>query len=139
MSVKGRESHEPPRLKKLLRALQRAMDRPPPKAKVAAATSRVILLSKKPIERWLVLGERGDYIVVSRHYCSCPDFTIRTVMMYRSKPCYHIVAVELARKQGKYHDLSSRLTSRKLAEIIYEVIVMRSSSQIRRLMHEEKR
>ncbi|AKG38886.1 MAG: SWIM zinc finger family protein [Infirmifilum sp.] len=43
---------------------------------------------------------RRSYIVIPGLFCSCEDFLFNAVYREKSKACYHMLAVELAIKEG---------------------------------------
>ena len=121
-------------LERLRNELVKEVERAPANAKEAVATLKVIRL-KKPDEIWVVLGHHNDYIVIPFAYCSCPHFTIHVVGMGWHKPCYHLVAVELARRSNRFRDLSEKLSRDELYEIVYEVLYEGRSRLLRRLIY----
>ena len=50
---------------------------------------------------YVVRGEGGDYLVIRRKYCMCPDFTINVLLRGERDFCYHLAAVEVAEGLGK--------------------------------------
>jgi predicted nucleic acid-binding Zn finger protein len=40
------------------------------------------------------------YVVIPGLYCSCPDFLFSVVLRGRKDKCYHMLAVDLALKEG---------------------------------------
>lgn len=122
------------RLEQLRVRLKRLLEKPPAKALQAVASGRVVRLASEPLEVWLVLGEHGDYIVIPGTYCSCPHFTIRVVAQGSTMPCYHLVAVELAKRLDKFIDLSGKLSSSEREEIIFETIVSERALTARRII-----
>ena len=121
-------------VERVRRALSEALPKPPVKAVKAVAEKRVVRLSQPPLEQWLVIGETGDHVVVPGVYCSCPAFTVNGVLRGKYAPCYHMVAVELAKASGSFVDLAGRLTASQLAEIVDEVFASGRSATLRRLL-----
>ncbi|HID65699.1 MAG TPA: hypothetical protein EYH08_05130 [Pyrodictium sp.] len=121
-------------LEKLRGELAREVENAPASAREAVASLKVIRL-KKPDEIWAVLGRHNDYIVIPSTYCSCPHFTIHVVGMSWHKPCYHLVAVELAKRSNRFRDLSEKLTRDELYEIVYEILYEGRSRLLRRLVY----
>jgi predicted nucleic acid-binding Zn finger protein len=107
---------------------------PPPKAIKAVVERRVVRLTAKPVEKWVVMGETGDYLVIPMTYCSCPLFTFKWIPGQTDKPCYHLVAVELAKRSGIYHDLSGKLDARTLSELVRELLLQGRSSSLRKYL-----
>lgn len=73
-------------------------------AEKAVSDGRVKLYIFKPSnrKRWIVVGRHQDYLVLpDAGYCSCSDFFFR-VMSGEKPTCYHLIAVRLARKMGRY-------------------------------------
>ncbi|MEM0052891.1 MAG: hypothetical protein QXL89_01675 [Nitrososphaeria archaeon] len=55
------------------------------------------------IEIWSVVGEEGDYLVNDNPlFCTCKDFYYLCLIKKRKKMCYHLKALLLAKKKGKY-------------------------------------
>lgn len=53
-------------------------------------------------EAWIVVGRKKEYLVMPRaNFCSCDDFFFKVMDNVRSY-CYHILAVRLARRTGKF-------------------------------------
>ncbi len=84
-------------------------------------------------ERWIVIGRHGDYIVIPGSYCSCPGFQAY-VWGRVGRPCYHLVAVELARRSGGFTDLAGRLDPDTLSTIVYEATGSGRSPTLRRIL-----
>ncbi|HIQ23777.1 MAG TPA: metal-binding protein [Pyrodictium delaneyi] len=102
----------------------------------AAREMRAVRVSASPVELWIVLGRESDYVVIPGTYCSCPHFTIRVVGQEIEEPCYHLVAVEIARRSGRYHDLSAALDSEKLVDILLETIFEGRTRTLRRILYQ---
>lgn len=59
-------------------------------------------------ELWVVVGRKGDYLVLPlSKYCACDDFFYRVLDQER-KRCYHLLAVTLAQRQGRYEEIEER-------------------------------
>ncbi len=86
------------------------------------------------MERWAVIGRTGDYLVIPMLFCSCPAFTARFAVGLSDRPCYHLVAVELARRRGGYVDVSGRVDGKLLAQLVAELLYQRRSPTLRRLL-----
>jgi len=104
----------------------------------AAREMRAIRVSTSPVELWIVLGRESDYVVIPGTYCSCPHFTIRVVGQETEEPCYHLVAVEIARRSGRYHDLSAALDGGKLVDVLLETIFEGRTRTLRRLLYQRR-
>ncbi|ABM80933.1 hypothetical protein [Hyperthermus butylicus] len=123
------------RLGELRDRLRRAIESPSPEARAAQGELRVVRLARMPVELWVVLGRESDYLVVPGTYCSCPHFMIHVLGMGQLEPCYHLVAVELARRTGRFHDLSETLLPEKLADIVLEIVAGARTVTLRRILY----
>ncbi len=118
----------------IAREVSKATDNPPPKALQVVGELRVIRISRAPLDEWVVLGDTGDYLVLPRLYCSCPHYMINVATGRTVKPCYHLVAVELAKSLNRFIDLSEMLTRDTLVELVFEVLVSQRSKTLRQLL-----
>uniref|UniRef100_A0A7C4FFP1 SWIM-type domain-containing protein n=1 Tax=Thermofilum pendens TaxID=2269 RepID=A0A7C4FFP1_THEPE len=48
----------------------------------------------------LSADRRRYYVVIPGFYCSCPDFLFSVVLRGSKDKCYHLLAVDLALKEG---------------------------------------
>lgn len=85
------------------------------------------------IEYWGYVGKERDYILIPCLYCSCPDFTINVLSKRIRDFCYHLVALEIARRRNMYKELS--INHKDLAIIIFEIITRNYSPHLRRLIY----
>ncbi len=108
---------------------------PPSSAKSAVRELKVVRISQAPLELWVVMGRESDYLVIRGTYCSCPHFVIRVVNGETTMPCYHLVAVEMAIRQGRFHDLSLSLSKDELQDIVLEVLAGSRSTTLRRKLY----
>lgn len=109
---------------------------------VAAATAgemRAIRVSVQPVELWIVMGRGADYVVVPGTYCSCPHFTTRVVGQEINEPCYHLVAVEIAKRSRRFHDLSASIDGDKLIDILLETLLENRTRTLRRILYQSHR
>lgn len=53
---------------------------------------------------WLVVGKEREYWVIPNKYCSCSGFFINVVTQCKAKSCYHLLAQEIAEREGKYEE-----------------------------------
>ncbi len=113
----------------------RLSEAPPPSAKSVVGELKVVRISLTPIELWVVMGRESDYLVIRGTYCSCPHFVIRVVNGESTTPCYHLVAVEIAVKQGRFHDLSLSLSKDELQDIVLEVLAGSRSTTLRKKLY----
>lgn len=66
------------------------------------AVKRHIFLPSN-IEVWTVVGDECDYLVnESPLFCTCKDFYYLCLIKKRKRMCYHLKALSLAKKKGKY-------------------------------------
>ncbi len=120
--------------KGLSEAIRSLLDRPPEKAVAAMNLLKVVLLTRVPNDIWLVIGEHADYIVVPLKFCSCPHYMISMLTGSMGKPCYHLIAVELARDLRRYIDLSKVLDADTVNAIVIEAIYEGRSRTLRRVL-----
>ncbi len=130
--VEGLGEHD--RLERLREEIERLVEKPPGKAVEAVGGFHVVRLSIEPVEQWLVIGENSDYIVLSKTYCSCPHFIVRVVGQEAPTPCYHLVAVEVAKRTNRFIDLSLYLGPREVLEIVFEAVYAKRSKTLRRIL-----
>ena len=84
-------------------------------------------------EYWGYLGKERDYILIPCLYCSCPDFIINVLSKRIRDFCYHLVALEIARKKHMYRELS--INERDLIIVIFEIITRSFSPYLRKLIY----
>jgi len=51
---------------------------------------------------WVVVGRTRDYLVLPGRYCTCDDFFINAVARLKVKSCYHLLAQEIAEREGAF-------------------------------------
>ena len=51
---------------------------------------------------WVVVGRARDYLVLPGKYCTCDDFFINVVTRSKVKSCYHLIAQEVAQREGQF-------------------------------------
>ncbi|MET1160764.1 MAG: hypothetical protein ABWW65_07380 [Thermoprotei archaeon] len=104
-------------------------------------TKRVIkpvikgFLNELPI--WFYTGVRGDYVLVSRVYCSCKDYIINIMSRKSKKSCKHLIIQKLAEETNEYRvveveDLDT------LYKIVREILEIGISPTLRGLLHRSK-
>ncbi|QOJ79615.1 SWIM zinc finger family protein [Infirmifilum lucidum] len=61
-----------------------------------------LVADSKPAELFVVESRdrKRLYVVVPGVYCSCEDFLFSVFYKEKSKACYHMIAVEIAIKEG---------------------------------------
>jgi len=84
-------------------------------------------------ELWVFIGKERDYILIPCLYCSCPDFTINVLSKGVKKFCYHLVALEIARRSNAYKELE--VEPNDLVKIVLEIVINNFSSYLRRLLY----
>ncbi len=129
------EAGEEGLLARLRMRIRELVENPPAEARAAYGELKVVRIARVPVELWIVIGRESDYLVVRGTYCSCPHFQVRVVGMEKPEPCYHLVAVELAARTGRFHDLSETLTPRQVADIALEVVAGTRSPTLRRALY----
>jgi predicted nucleic acid-binding Zn finger protein len=130
-----RKEHQGGTLEALREALRSAYESPPASAASAAGELRVVKIAEAPAETWIVMGNTADYVVVRGLFCSCPHFIIRVVGLQNPAPCYHMVAVEIAARTRRYHDLTHTLTPEERLGIILDALAGAKSAQLRRVLY----
>jgi predicted nucleic acid-binding Zn finger protein len=53
-------------------------------------------------EIWAVPGREKIHLVLRNTYCDCLDFYLNVVIKGKNECCYHLLAVEIANKLGKF-------------------------------------
>ena len=101
----------------------------------AVTSKRFIKLKIKNlrIEYWGYMGKERDYLLIPCLYCSCPDFTINVLSKRIRDFCYHLVALELARRKHMYKELF--IDSKDLVIIVFEIITRSFSPYLRKLIY----
>ncbi|MEM4481200.1 MAG: SWIM zinc finger family protein [Desulfurococcaceae archaeon] len=79
---------------------------------------------------WAYLGKRADNLNKPGAFCSCRDFTIRTIVNKKSKYCKHQVGVYTAIKFGKFTALSANIE--EALTIVQELLDKGFSISLRR-------
>ncbi|KSW12385.1 hypothetical protein CF15_06555 [Pyrodictium occultum] len=128
-----------PRLMELRRRIARRSEEARGQEAAAAGEMRAVRIARSPVELWIVMGRESDYIAIPGTYCSCPHFTIRVAGGESSEPCYHLVAVDIARRTGRFHDLSMVLRGDKLVDVLLETIFEGRTRTLRRLLYQQSR
>jgi len=123
-----------PRLRALREAVRRRAETDR-EAQRAVNELRVVKLQEQPAPLWLVMGRMADYVVVPGGFCSCPHFTIRVMSGETVEPCYHLVAVYIAERTRRYHDLSGSLSPEEVGDIVLEAIYNGRSALLRRRLY----
>jgi predicted nucleic acid-binding Zn finger protein len=56
---------------------------------------------------FIVEGSQKEkfYLVIPGLYCSCPDFLFSVRFRKRKEKCYHMMAVDIALREGKYEEI----------------------------------
>lgn len=57
-------------------------------------------------EFWCVSGREEDHLVFRQTYCDCLDFYMNIVIKGKEECCYHLLAVEIAKKMEKIHHIT---------------------------------
>jgi len=57
------------------------------------------------IERWVVEGKSGRYLVLPNLFCQCEDFYISVVIKKKKKRCYHLLAQTIAEQLKNYNEV----------------------------------
>lgn len=75
----------------------------------------LILVNKKKIkkyifkpsnvERWVVEGKTGKYIVLPNLFCQCEDFYISVIIKKKKEKCYHLIAQSIAEQLKNYDEI----------------------------------
>ncbi len=77
-------------------------------ARRAVEGGRVFLVDFFGRSRFFLVESRDRkraYVVIPGLYCSCPDYLFSVFLRGRRRACYHMVAAELAMREGKYRVL----------------------------------
>jgi predicted nucleic acid-binding Zn finger protein len=117
--------------------VERRLEEPSRDAIAAGGSFRVVKIAEVPVQLWVVLGEEGDYVVIRKAFCSCPHFRMKIATGRSETPCYHLVSVEIAVRDGRFRDLSRVINPREAAQVIFEVLAADRSPTLRRVIHQE--
>ncbi len=79
----------------------------------------------------MYLGERGDYVVVDGHYCSCEGFT-RRITRKGLGGCSHVYGARLALAEGLARE--HPLDPVTLARVVWEALTGGRAITLRRLL-----
>lgn len=121
-------------LESLREKLIKLSETPPAQARSAVGELKVVKIASIP-ELWVVIGRESDYLVIRKTYCNCPHFTIRVIGGESSTPCYHLIAIEMAIRQGRFHDLSLSLSKDELIDIVLEILAGTRSTTLRKRLY----
>jgi predicted nucleic acid-binding Zn finger protein len=79
---------------------------------------------------WIYAGRQRDYVLVPGLFCSCKDFTLRTVISRTSNYCKHQLGLYVAISRKRYLELT--ISPNEAYTIIMEVIDKGFSPLLRR-------
>ncbi|MEM0084979.1 MAG: hypothetical protein QW743_05940 [Candidatus Methanomethylicia archaeon] len=57
------------------------------------------------VERWVVEGKTGKYIVLPNLFCQCEDFYISVIIKKKKERCYHLIAQSIAEQLKSYDEI----------------------------------
>ncbi len=102
--------------------IERSLRNPSLKVREALRKRRVILLRSMKKSLYLFKSRERDYILIPRIVCSCRDFEINIVFRGMRRACYHLIAAELAMREGHIRilDVDEETFDRIFAEVLYE-------------------
>ncbi len=104
----------------------------PPRSKAAIREKRVVRVNVGGRSFTLFKGRDRDYFIVRRYFCTCKDFEFNVVLRRKRPACYHLVATEVAEREGTVREL--RLSADEFYDIIYELILDGKSNTLRKLL-----
>ncbi len=85
------------------------------------------------VELYVFQGRDRSYILFPGMYCSCKDFELNVVLRGHKGSCYHLVALEIARKQGKLKVFE--VTCEILKSIALELLLREDSTVLRKIVY----
>lgn len=56
------------------------------------------------IIRWVVTGEKSDYLTIENRFCLCEDFFLNGVIKRKIPACYHLFAIQLAKTLDTFQE-----------------------------------
>lgn len=56
------------------------------------------------IIRWVVTGEKRDYLTIENSFCLCKDFFLNGVIKRKIPACYHLFAIQLAKTLNTFQE-----------------------------------
>jgi predicted nucleic acid-binding Zn finger protein len=81
---------------------------------------------------WIYTGRQRDYVLVPGLFCSCKDFTLRTIIGRISNYCKHQLGLYIAISRKKYLELT--MLPNEAYTIIMEVVDKGFSPLLRKKM-----
>ena len=103
------------------------------KAKELVRRRRIYRLVCGDTHIYVVLGFSGDYVVIPDLFCSCKDYELNVVLRGNRPTCYHLLAVDIAQREGVVRDV--KLGSIDMVKaIIYECIYLGRSDTLRKIV-----
>ncbi len=108
----------------------------PPRSKAAIREKRVVRVNVGGRSFTFFKGRDRDYFIVRRSFCTCKDFEFNVVLRRRRPACYHLVATEVAEREGTVREL--RLSADEFYDIIYELILDGKSNTLRKLLLKQR-
>ncbi|RLG74774.1 MAG: hypothetical protein DRO14_05365 [Thermoprotei archaeon] len=106
----------------------------PKKALEALKEKRVLLLIGRNSGRsiYIFKSKERDYLIIPRLLCTCKDYEFNVVLRKTKSACYHLVAAELAIREGEVRKIT--VNDEVLDDILYEVIYDSFSRTLRKMM-----
>ena len=116
------------------KAVGEGVKNPPDKALELVRLRRIIKLVDESKRRqvFIALGTIGDYFLIPSLFCSCKDFELNVVMRGSKGTCYHLIALELALREGKVRDVL--VSDEEFMDIVYEVLFEGRSQTLRKIL-----
>ena len=93
---------------------------------LASKRIKKIYMGTKSIECYIFEASKESYIVIPAKLCTCIDFMINVAMKCLKTYCYHILAVEYARRSGKYAIIDIDKLDESL-KMIFKIIISGTS------------
>lgn len=108
--------------RKIPEFIERSLRNPSPRVREALKKRRVIMVRSGEKSLYLFKSRGRDYILIPGIACSCRDFEINVVFRGVRGACYHLVAAELALKEGgvRVLDVDEEAFERIFDEVLYE-------------------
>lgn len=118
-------------LKTLMLLSQENLD-VPPRSKAAIREKRIVRAHVNGRDFTFFKGKDRDYFLVRRLFCTCKDFEFNVVLRRKKPACYHLIATEVAEREGTVKEL--QLSTGEFYDIMYELILNGRSNTLRKLL-----
>ncbi|MCX8184458.1 MAG: hypothetical protein RMI56_06240 [Sulfolobales archaeon] len=122
---------------KIVESVLNSINKPTERAVEAVAERRLMKLfcrnNEEVVELYVFYGRDRSYMLVPGMFCGCKDFEINVVLRREKGSCYHLVALELARRKGVLKTLE--VSCDTVREIVLELLLNENSLTLRKIVH----